>query len=227
MTLAAPSLKDEWFFPDGENGQGIQESIIVYNPNEDAVTVQLEILTQAEPEAGFVSVEDYDLDGQSTLVVDVDDLQGLPSGRHSIRVLADPFGVVAEQVITRDTGSGLSTAVTLGTRDVGPRWWVPTPLTETAENALVVANRSGVDTAVTVLALGPGGLVPVLGLQDVPLGAPSPDGVGGTLVLDLVAAEIVGKPLLVQAGADVAVVRRPVRGADRAGRGVVIALIEE
>ena len=75
------------------------------------------------------------------------------------------------------------------------------------------------------MALGPGGLVPVLGLQDVPLAA-AVEGVGGTIVLDLTADEVVGKPLLIESTVNVAVGRRPLRGDDLRGRTAVLGMPE-
>jgi hypothetical protein len=132
---------------------------------------------------------------------------------------------VAEQAITRGSGTTASTAVSLGARIAGTRWWAPTPIASVSENALVVSNQTGVDGTVTVKALGPGGLLAVAGLENLALAA-AVEGVGGTMLIDLTAPEVVGKPLLIEATVAVSVGRRPLRGGELRGRTAVLGLPE-
>ncbi len=223
MTLAAPSLDDAWFFPDGEKGDEIQESITIFNPTNALATATLQLFTENAPADSFISVEEHDVEAGATVVIDIDALDGLPGGRHSIMVTTDQIPVVVEQSITRGSGQTASSAVSLGARVQATQWWVPTPLDAVSENAIVVSNVTALDGTVTVLALGPGGLLPLEGLQDLALLA-SVEGVGGTLVIDLTSVEILGKPLLIQSTVDVAVGRRPLRGGELRGRTAVLAL---
>jgi hypothetical protein len=224
MTLAAPSLDERWFFPDGDAGDQIAETLTVFNPSEDeAASITLQIFTENQPDDGFVNAEEYEVEPGKALEIDIDGLDGLPDGRHSLMLTSDGVPVVAEQAITRGAGQTASTAVTLGARVRAEQWWVPTPFDTVSENSLVVSNQTGTDGTVTVLALGPGGLLPVAGLEDLPLPA-AVENVGGTLLIDLTSEEIVGKPLLIQSSVDVAVGRRPLRGGERRGRTAVLAL---
>lgn len=225
MTLGAPSLDTSWFFPDGEQGSGIQEELRVYNPTDAVATVTLQVFTEATPDPTFVGVEDFDVDAGSSISIDVDAIEGMPEGRHSLWLTSDVVPVVAEQVITRDLGATKATAVVMGTRVDATRWWVPTPVDDALENGLVVSNLTALDGTVTVYALGPGGTLPVEGLTDLALPA-AVAGVGGTLVVDLTSPEVVGKPLLVVGSVEIAVSRRPDRGGDLRGRSAVLALPE-
>jgi hypothetical protein len=225
MTLAAPSLDDSWVFPDGEKGEGIQESLTISNPTDTATTVTVQIYTEKAPGPAFLSSQDYDVPDNGVVKVDIDALDGLPDGRHSIVVKSSPQPVVVEQAITRGVGVAASTAVSLGARVSSTRWWIPTPLDAVSQNSLVVTNQTAVDGTVSVLALGPGGLLPVVGLQDLPLTA-AVDFVGGTLVIDLNSEDLLGKPLVVQSSVEVAVGRRPFRGGDLKGRTAVLAVPE-
>ena len=44
MTLAAPALRDQWWFADGEAGEGITETFAIYNPTDDDVQVDVVFL---------------------------------------------------------------------------------------------------------------------------------------------------------------------------------------
>ena len=39
VSLAAPELRDQWWFADGERGEGVTETFSIYNPTEDEVEV--------------------------------------------------------------------------------------------------------------------------------------------------------------------------------------------
>lgn len=41
VSLAAPELRDQWWFADGERGEGVTETFSIYNPTEDEVEVQV------------------------------------------------------------------------------------------------------------------------------------------------------------------------------------------
>ena len=39
VTLAAPALRDQWWFADGETGEGVTETFAIYNPTDTDVQV--------------------------------------------------------------------------------------------------------------------------------------------------------------------------------------------
>ena len=44
VALAAPALRDQWWFADGEAGEGITETFAIYNPTDDDVQVDVVFL---------------------------------------------------------------------------------------------------------------------------------------------------------------------------------------
>jgi hypothetical protein len=58
MTLAAPSLDQDWFFPDGDQGDEIQETITLYNPTDGLATATMQVFTENAPGTAFVGAED-------------------------------------------------------------------------------------------------------------------------------------------------------------------------
>ncbi len=225
MNLGAPSADTRWYFGDGEKGSGVSESLTIFNPSESTASVTLQVFTEFIPGDEFVAVQNFDIAEGSVLKVDIDAIEGIPKGRHSLVVDSGDVPVVAEQVITRGSGGGAVTVVSLGSRVLARRWWVPTPLESVGEASLVVMNQTGEKGTVSVLALGPGGLLPVPGLQDLALVAAN-DFVGGVIDIDLTGFDLVGSPLVVESTVDAVVLRRPERGPNLKGRSSVSAVPE-
>jgi hypothetical protein len=115
--------------------------------------------------------------------------------------------------------------VSQGARVSSSRWWVPTPLQEVSAASLVISNLTGAAGTFAVFALGPGGLQPVPGLQNVPLSAAN-DFVGGFVDIDLTNSGLVGRPLLIESTVSTVVLRRPGRGNNIKGRTSVLAVPE-
>ena len=141
VTLGAPALRDQWWFADGEVGEGISEQFAIYNPTDDDVTVDV-VFLGVPIEANFGDVEPIDIPARSVIVYepldggdgdgnedgdgdadgdgDVDgvgtgDAANLPEGRHAVvfSTLAEP-SIVVERVITRPAGDSVATSVVLG-----------------------------------------------------------------------------------------------------------------
>jgi len=225
MALGAPSADVSWYFPDGEKAGNISESLSLLNPSDEPATVTVQVFTTKPGGNGFLSVQTVEVAEGAVEKFDVDAIEGLPEGRHSLVVDSGEVAVVAEQVVTRGSGGGAVTTASLGARVAGRRWWVPTPLQDAGAASLQITNATGLTGTVTVMALGPGGLLPVAGLEDIPLGA-AEDFVGGMVDIDLSDRDVIGKPLLVTSTVDVVVMRRPSRGQGLKGRSSVLALPE-
>jgi hypothetical protein len=221
MTLGAPSTDTHWIFVDGEKGTGIGESITLLNPSASPASVSVQVFTSQAGGTSFNNTQQYDVGEGAVLKIDVNGIDGMPPGRHTVIVDSGTVGIVAEQVITR----GGATVVTEGSRVTSRRWWIPTPLRAAATGALVVSNQTGTSGTVSVKALGPGGLIPLAGLQNIALPA-SNNFLGGTIDLDLAEAEAVGLPLVVDSTVDVVVLRRLPRGGSLKGRTAALALPE-
>ncbi len=126
-------------------------------------------------------------------------MSGVPAGRHYVlvQVNSDDAGaaIVAERALTKPApgGTGVFTTVVLGSMITSPRWWAMLGVPADTQAALVVANATGTKSAVTVNAVGPGGVVAVPSLSHLPLPA------AGVITIDLTGTDVVGKPILVEA----------------------------
>jgi len=225
MTLGAPSTDNRWFFADGEKAGNTSESLTLLNPSELPASVTVQVFTATEGGDEFVAVQIYDVAEGSVVKVDVDAITGLPNGRHTLVVDSPEVGIVAEQVITRGSGGGAVTVVSLGARVSSKRWWVPTALQDVNEAAMVVMNQTGDSGTFSLFTLGPGGLQPVPGFQKVALPVAS-DFVGGFVDVDLSGTGLIGQPILVETTVDSVVLRRPNRGTGMKGRTSVLAVPE-
>ena len=225
MTLGAPGLGREWNFADGEVGEGIAESVAVFNGTPDPVEVDVVVVPGDVNDAPLDPVT-VTVDGMSTQIVDVSGLEGIRdkivSGRHALLVRTlSTDSVVAERVITKQVDDKSVTGVTFGSQLVSPVWWLPTGVPSAVENGLVVFNTTGLTGTVTVSQIGPGGAVAIPGLSDLPIGG------GAILHLDLTAAEAANAALLVtSSGPDLVVEQRPPRQTGP-GRSAALAVPQQ
>jgi hypothetical protein len=221
VSLGAPSLGDQWWFADGDLGDGINEDFVIFNPNEDEAEVTVVFFPMEAGEGLGPDPFTLVVDGLSTTTLRSSTIPDLPAGRHAAVVSTITQNrIVVERVLTRPAGDLVSTTVVLGSRFPSSRWHVPTPITTATEGALVVSNASLDDGTVSVLALGPGGEVPVPGLDALPIAA------NGVITIDAVAPELLGKPFVVTADVQIVVERSLRRGEDRVGRDGSLALPE-
>ncbi len=224
VSLAAPALRDQWWFADGEAGDGITESFAIYNPTDD--DVQVDVVFLGIPlDAGYSDVPSIDVPAHQVVVYDpadagVDDETGqaaLPPGRHAsvFSTLAEP-SIVVERILTRPAGGSVATSVVLGAPPridgyVSSRWHLGIGPTEPAPAALVVYNVDNVEGTITVEAVGPGGPSAVPSLTDIPIGA------GEVITIDLVDPDVLDTELTVQSSTRVFVERALPRGNGLAG----------
>lgn len=214
MTLGAPSLSSQYYFADGEKGAGITEQYAIYNPTDTEVTVDAVFL-------GLPATPDFTNDTQvvvpagRVVILDTADVANLPDGRHGAvfsTFAAD--SIVVERVITRPAGDSVATSVVVGSPPdlASTRWSASVGSDVAIEDALVVLNVDSVDTTVTVSTLGPGGLVPVPGLESIPLPA------AGLITLPFTDPSVLGKAFVVESGQRIFVERRLARGGELQGR---------
>ncbi|NQY55342.1 MAG: hypothetical protein HRT86_02475 [Ilumatobacteraceae bacterium] len=219
VSLAAPALRDQWWFADGEVGEGISETFAIYNPTDDDVTVDV-VFLGVPIEANFGDVEPIEVAARSVVVYDPsseDDGATLPEGRHAVvfSTLSDP-SIVVERVLTRPAGDSVATSVVLGAPPrsdgfVASRWHIGIGPSSPAPEALVIYNVDNGEGAITVRAVGPGGPTEIDGLTDVPIGA------AAVITIDLEAADALDSELIVDATNRVFVERRLPRGAGLEG----------
>jgi len=202
VTLAAPAARDQWWFADGEVGEGIVERYSIYNPGDDDVEVT----------AALLGV-------QSTDFVPIDPIE-VPSGRHAMvfGTQALDARVVIERVLTRTFDGLPTTSVVMGAPPrfedgyVATTWTMGYGVTEPTEDALVVYNIDAQDAVVTVQAVAPEGIVNVPGLESVALPA------NGLITVDLTDEVALDRQLIVRSTSRVFVERLLPRDAGALGR---------
>ncbi len=224
VSLAAPALRDQWWFADGELGEGITETFSVYNPTADDVEVDVVFLgLPVTSEFGYD--EPITVPAGEVFVFRPAEIDLVPEGRHAVvfSTLAEP-SIVVERVLNRPIDDPslapddrIYTTVVLGATGrtdgyVASRWYIGVgPSTPTPE-ALVVYNTNNVEGTVTVEAVGPAGPSAVPSLTDIPLAA------GAVLLIDLEADAVLDQELIVTSTNRVFVERRLSRGGGLAGR---------
>ena len=214
MTLGAPSLNSQYYFADGETGEGIQESYAIYNPTDAEVTVYAVFLgLPATPD--FTNDTEVVVPKGGVVILDTADVPNLPAGRHgAVFSTFAAESIVVERVITRPAGDSVATTVVMGSPPnlASTRWSAAVGSDLAIEDALVVLNVDSVETTVTVSALGPGGLVPVPGLENIPLPA------AGLITVPFTDPSMLGKAFVVESGQRVFVERLLPRSAELRGR---------
>jgi hypothetical protein len=219
VSLAAPALRDQWWFADGEAGAGITETFAIYNPTDD--DVQVDVVFLGIPlDAELGEAQPIDVPARQVVVFDpAAEVSGVtvPPGRHAsvFSTLAEP-SVVVERIITRPAGESVATSVVMGAPPridgyVASRWHIGIGPSEPAPGALVVYNVDNIDGTVTIEAVGPAGPSAVESLTDIPIGA------GQVITIDLVDADVVDRELIVASTNRVFIERRLPRGGGLAG----------
>ncbi|NND74651.1 MAG: hypothetical protein HKN44_06550 [Ilumatobacter sp.] len=233
VSLAAPALRDQWWFADGERGEGITETFAIYNPTAGDVEVDVYFLglpLEADgggfapinvPARQVVVFEPFEGAAEEDEATTSDPeffTSRIPNGRHSVvfSTLAQPT-VVVERVLTRPVGETFSTTVLQGAPPrpdgfVATRWHVGIGPTTPTPEALVVYNVDNEQATITIEAVGPGGPSPIPSLTDIPLGP------GAVITIDLVTPDALGQELIINASNRVFIERSLLRGEGLSGR---------
>jgi hypothetical protein len=220
MTLGAPSLASQYYFAEGEEGANITEKYSVYNGSDQDVTVDVVFLgVPAAPD--FLNDTQLEVRAGDIVTFDTADVDNLPTGRHGAvfsTFAAD--AIVVERVLTRPAGNRVATTLVLGSPPglASQRWSSSVGSELAIEDVIVVLNVDGVDTTVSVSTLGPGGFVPVPGLEAVPLAA------GGVTSIAITDPSALGKPFIVESAQRLYVERLLPRAEELRGRSASFLL---
>lgn len=221
-SLGSPALGDEWWFADGEKGQGIIERLVIFNPTDSDVEADVIVLGLDEA-AGVIEPTTLTIPSREVVVFDTSAIAGLPDGRHGLLVstLSEP-ALVVERVLTRPTGDSVSTSVLLGAEGqaLSTRWLASITPTVALDGALIVLNVSPNESHVNVLSVGPGGEEPIPALSDLVIPA------NGLLSVDLTDAVSLGRPIVVTSDQPILVERRLERNQRGSGTSAALALPE-
>jgi hypothetical protein len=199
MTLAAPSLRDQFWFADGERADGITETYSIYNPTDEDVAVDV-VFLGLPADANVGEIPPIVVPAHRVVVFDplaTKNPIALPQGRHAVvfSTLSKP-SIVVERVMSRPAGKSVATSVVMGAPPrtdgfIAKEWHIGIGPSEPAKQALVVYNLDNVDGTVSISAVGPGGPAPIAALAAIPIGAgqiitidlDSPDALNAELIL--------------------------------------------
>jgi Family of unknown function (DUF5719) len=215
--LAAPALRSQWWFANGDKGEGITERYSLYNPTEDDVEVQPTFLGIPQ---GTDLIDPIVVPARQVVTYSSDDVAGLPDGRHAVVFATTDVSqsIVAERVITRTIDEVPTTSVVLGAVSrpedgfVANTWTTVIGPGEATEDALVVYNIEAADAVVTVQAVTPAGIVTVPSLEALPLPA------GGLLAVPLTEADVLDNQLIIRSTSQVFIERSLPREPGAQGR---------
>lgn len=214
LSLGAPMLADQFYFADGERTEGVSELYQVFNASSQEVVVDVRFLG-LDAETDFLNDTQLTVPAGRVVTFDTAEVEGLPEGPHgAVFSTFSSASIVVERVLTRPAGSRVATSVVMGMPPgLASTRWSAGQLTDAAlDDALVILNVDSIETTVSIEGLGPGGFVPVPGLDEIPLPP------GGVITVDLTDDEVIGTPLVVRSAQRLFVERRTPRGEDTSGR---------
>lgn len=193
LSMAAPALREQWWFADGAKGPGITERFSVYNPGTTEVEVDVIFLGVTE----LAEVDPIVVPARQVVTFESGQVATLVEGRHAtVFSTRSDQGIVVERATTVVRDGRPGTAVLQGappspTGSVATVWYAAIGPSEPTPEALVLYNVDNADGLVTVFSVGPDGPVAIPGLEDRVLPPAS------LLTLDLVDPASLGRPLIV------------------------------
>jgi hypothetical protein len=227
-SLGVPATMSDWWFTSGRTGDLVTEELIVFNPSDTSAQVNVTFfgvgitndipIDQSSP-AAFPS-STIDIPAGGIVAINTDGIADLPRGDHAMVVSSlNKSRLVVEHVLSQRTGGSTFTAVTNGIPGglASVKWRIPSGLAKGARSALTILNSTSVDGTFTVSTMGPGGLVALPSLTDVPLGS------AALIGLDVPEGVTSGE-VVVTASVPIVVQRRTSRGHGLVGFGIVGAL---
>ena len=114
MTLAAPSVRDQWWFVYGERADNVVENYYLYNPGEEDAEVT-PVLLGFQPPPGMEPPDTIVVPDGEVVEFRLADVADLPTGPHSVVFGTEPATpVVVERVLTRTIDAVATTSITLG-----------------------------------------------------------------------------------------------------------------
>jgi hypothetical protein len=160
-------------------------------------------------EAGIAPLE-VTVGGGQAVVVALSDIIKDATGRYSLLVTA-ASPVVVERRLAIVADPRRTTPLQFGIPLLATRWWFPAGGSTGGAATLTVVNPGATDVVLTVRSLGPAGLTPVAGSEQITLrGAAS-------IKIDLTAAKVGTLPVVVDASGPVAAEQLLVPGIDAPG----------
>lgn len=226
-TVGIPEALNDWWFTAGRTGSQVTEQLVVFNPSQTDAQLNVAFFGEgitnggaAETSTAAAPSEAVTIPSGGIVYINTDNIADLPKGDHAMVVSTlNNSRVVVEHVLSQRTGGSFFTAMTNGIPAglVSTKWRIPSGLAKGARHALSILNTTSIDGTFTVSAIGPGGLMDLPNLVNVPLAAAS--------LINLEVPEGVNEgEVVITATVEAAVQRRTTRGHGLVGFGIVGAL---
>lgn len=207
VTLAAPALRDQWWFANGEKGADVTERYSLYNPTDEDVDVNVVPLGIPLTDE-LVTIDPITVPAHQVVTFSPDDLAELPAGRHAmVFSTGQRQSIVVEQVFTRTIEDRPTTAVLLGAPPrledgyVAATWSLAIGPGEPTAEGLVVYNVDNADATVSVQAVTDEGIANVPSLGSIHLPA------SGLITIDLTDRAVLDRQLIIRSTSRVFVAR--------------------
>jgi Family of unknown function (DUF5719) len=216
VSLGSTRVSGDWWFGFGDTSANTAEQLVVFNPGEKPVSVEV-ALTGYKPKTSVVVPIAIEVPGGASAVIDMNGIAGLPAGNHGISVVTLGTGeVVVERVINVATPSGqVATTISpaIPQRLLTRTWDIAGVM---AGDRIAVVNVTGTKTTFSVSSFGPAGEAPLEELSEIVLPA------GGCVIVTIPDPAPNGS-VRVTAGTIVVVEYLSSRGAGRIGYSASLA----
>ncbi len=169
VSLGSMRASHDWWFGFGDTSPNTAEQLVVYNPGDRPVSVEV-LVTGYKPKTADVQPITIEVAAGTSSVIDVNSIAGLPAGTHAISVTAiDDGEVVVERVINVMAVNGsIATTVSSGIPQafLTPIWDVARV---NAGERISIVNITGHKATISVASFGPAGEVALAGFENLVL----------------------------------------------------------
>ena len=166
VSLGITNASKDWWFGFGDTSANTAEQLVVYNPGETPVTVEV-LVTGYKPKTAVVQPFSIEVPTGASSVIDMNSIGGLPSGNHAISITAvNNAAVVVERVINVIAVNGsIATTVASGIPQARlTQIWDIARIN--AGEKISVVNITSRKVTFSVASFGPAGDVPIAGLEN-------------------------------------------------------------
>ena len=226
MSLAAPALRDQWWFAHAVKSDDIDVTYMIYNPGEDDIEVTPVVLGFPQDQS-FQPPEPFVVPDGEVYPFKLADIAQIPDGLVTMVFSSAQMDqeVVVERVTTQTVAGRPTTGVTLGATPriadgyVADTWYVGITPGGPIDDGLTIYNSTAAQAVITVQTITPGtGLTTVDALADVEIPAYYAQSV------DLTDEAVVGRPLIIRSTVPIYVERVLPREPEARGRVSVWAV---
>ncbi len=228
-SLGAASTSRQWWFAGGQKNLDTDEQLVVFNPTDRDQSVSVAFLNGVTDEI-FREPLVLTIPAGRVTTLATSKLPAITDGRYGIVVssITDDFVatdqdssdefVVVEQVVSHKSDKKTSTTTVVGAPFGAPSriWTVPSGV-PVLGGSIIILNATSLVTTIKISTVGPSGLAPINGFEQIELGA--------TATLEVkIPATSADLPIIIEADNEIVVQRDITRGHELIGVSSVLGL---